>query len=86
MAAIDEEHGEGSAILGWVKAHVGIPRNERADEQAKLAMEGRGGTAITEGGIRAECKDKRRQETVVRGFGSGRVVRWSSRYAITGFS
>ena len=86
LAAIDEEYGEGSAILGWVKAHVGISGNERADWQAKLAAEGRDGAAVTEGGIRAGCKEKRWQERVVRGFGSGRVVRWTSWYAITAFS
>ena len=48
--------------------------------------EGRGSTAVTEGGITAECKERRRQEKVVRGFGSGRVVLWTSRYAITAFS
>ena len=86
LAVIDEEHGGGSAILEWVKAHVGISGNERGDGQAKRAAEGRGGTAVTEGGIRAGCKEKRRQERVVPGFGSGRVVRWTSRYAITAFS
>ena len=86
LAEIDEEHGGGSAVLAWVKAHVGISGNERANGQAKLAAEGRDGTTVTEGEIRAECKKRRRQERVVRGFGSGRVVRWSSRYAITAFS
>ena len=86
LDAIDEEQGGGSAVLGWVKAHVGISGNERADGQAKLAAGGRGGTAVMEGGIRAECKERRRRERVVRGFGSGMVVLWTSRYAITAFS
>ena len=69
-----------------MKAYVGISGNERVDEQAKLAAAGRDGVVVTEGRIRAECKERRRQERVVRGFGSGRVVRWASRYAITAFS
>ena len=86
LAAIDEENGGGSAILGWVKAHIGISGNEREDGQVKLAAGGRGGMAVTEGGIRAECRERRQKERVVSGFGSGRVVRWTSRYAITAFS
>ena len=56
LAAINDLHGEGSTTLAWVKAHVGIAGNDRADVQVKLAVEGRDGVAVTEGGIRALCK------------------------------
>ena len=72
--------------LAYVKAHVGIVGNERVDKEAKLAAGGRDGAAVTKEGIRAECKEKRRQERVVRRFGSGRVVRWTSPHTITAFS
>ena len=42
--------------------------------------------AVTEVGIRAMVKEGWKQERVVKGFGMGRVVRWSSRLAVTAYS
>ena len=49
FAAIDKEHREGSITLACEKGHVGIEGNERANEQTKLAAEGRDGAEVTEG-------------------------------------
>ena len=35
----------------WMKAHVGIPRNERPDQQAKLHTQAVGPEVLTDGGI-----------------------------------
>ena len=86
ISQCEEEYGAGAVSLAWVKAHVGIPGNERADLEAKAAVENGGGTAVTEGGIRAIVKEGRMKERVVKGFGMGRVVRWSSRLAVTAYS
>ena len=82
----EEEHGAGAVSLAWVKAHVSIPGNERADLEAKEAVEREGGLAVTEGGIRACVKQERKGERVVKGFGMGRVIGWSSRLSVTAYS
>ena len=82
----EKEFGAGAVSLAWVKAHIGIPGNEHADREAKSAVEAGGGTAVREGGIRAMVKEGRKKERVVKGFSMGRVVRWSSRLAVTAYS
>ena len=69
-----------------MKAHVSVPGNELADLKAKSAVEAGGGTAVTEGGMRAIVKEGRKKERVVKGFSIGRVVRWSSRLSVTAYS
>ena len=81
-----KEFGAGAVSLAWVKAQVGIHGNEGANLEAKSAVETGGGTAVTEGGIRAMVKEGQKKEKVVKGFGMGRVVRWSSRLAVTAYS
>ena len=82
----EKEFGAGAVSLAWVKAHVGIPENERVDLEAKSAVEAGGGSVVTEGGVRAGVKEGRKKERIVKGFGIGRVVRWSSRLAVTAYS
>ena len=71
--------------FGWVKAHVGVPGNERADAQAKAGCEKDGPELVTEGGVRALWKRLRSGERSVAGLGAGRVSGWGrralSRYA-----
>ena len=81
----EKEFGVGAVSLTWVKAYMGIPGNERTHLEAKSAVEAGGGMAVTEGGIRALVKERRKKERVVKGFGIGRVVRWSSRLAVTAY-
>ena len=80
------EHVAGAVTLAWVKAHVGIARNMRTDLESKAAVGGRGGKAEMEVGIRALLKEGRKKARVVRGFGIGRVVRWSGRLAVIAYS
>ena len=52
----EKEFGPGAVSLAWVKAHVGIPGNKRADPEAKLAVEAGGKKAVMEGSLRAMGK------------------------------
>ena len=71
-----------STELGWVKAHVGIDGNERADLMAKAGCRESLLPQVTEGGVRAYWKDVRSRERAQRGLGSGRVVRWNRRVVL----
>ena len=71
--------------FGWVKAHVGVWGNERADAMAKAGCEMVGPSRATEGGVRALWKKFRAGERSVAGLVGGRVSKWGrravSRYA-----
>ena len=71
--------------FGWVKAHVRVQGNERADALAKAGCEKDGLARVTEGGVRALWKRLRGSERSVAGLGAGRVPGWDrravSRYA-----
>ena len=68
-----------STQFGWVKAHVSVDGNERADLMAKEGCRESLLPQVTEGGVRAYWKDVRSRERAQRGLGSGRVVRWNRR-------
>ena len=69
-----EGGNEKAVILAWIKAHIGINGNERADQMAKEASVHQGGNKVTEGGIKAVWQETRRNERRVEGFGKGRVI------------
>ena len=74
-----------AVMLAWIKAHIGINRNERADQMAKEASVHQGGNKVTEGGIKAVWQETRRNERRVEGFGKGRVIGWN-RTSVTAYS
>ena len=73
-----KELGEDAVELGWVKAHVWIYGNEKADGLAKKGAEKTPNkTWITEGGLKQAWVKKRNAERCVKGTGMGRVLKWN---------
>ena len=68
-----------STWFGWVKAHVGIDRNERADLMAMTGCRESLLSQVTAGGVRANWKEVCGRGRAQQGLGSGRVVRWNRR-------
>ena len=61
-------YGSDNVAFRWVKSHIGIDENEKADKMAKMGSEKEGRERVTEGVLRQWEKDRRRQVRVRKGF------------------
>lgn len=76
---------EHPVVLAWIKAHIGIHRNEKGDQIAKETTGQPVSNKGTEGGIKAIWAETRRNERRVDGIGKGRVIGWN-RTSVTAYS
>ena len=56
-----KEVGPGKVRLAWMKAHVGIPANERADDRAKFSTRAVAPKVLIDGGIKQQLTARKRQ-------------------------
>ena len=76
-----QERGKVNIKIAQVKAHVGIPSNERVHQVAKFYTKVVRPEVLTEGGIKQHLTVKRKAECAQVGWGKGQVAEWSWRAA-----
>ena len=78
-----EAYGQGAVAIGWVKSHIGVEGNEKADEAAKLGASKDTGGEVTEGGVTQAMRELRKENR--RADGILCVADWD-RHAATTYS
>ena len=58
------DFGEDAVAIGWVKPHLGIEGNEKADEAAKLGASKDSGGEITEAGVTQAIRELRKEHRI----------------------